>query len=125
MRYLVAYLFVLISTYAHAECASRVSTVTEGDTVVSTHSVVICQDGHSIKLNPRYKVGDSVLENELPKIPQEELDRQKAPAYFKHQGSKCRLFRERYMLQAKVTSSYGVLCQLDPNSDFWQIVDKW
>jgi len=125
MKWLIVFGSCLLSTQTLAECASRVSTYTEGDKIVSTNSVVICLDGAKLKLKPRPQVGDSVLENELPRIPQEELDKQKAPLFFTHKGSKCRLFRERYMHNAKLTSAYGVLCQLDPNSDFWQVIDKW
>ena len=124
MRYFIPILF-LFTVQAHAECASRLSTVVENEAVVSTHTVVVCVDGAKVKLNQKYKVGDSILENEVPRIPKEELDKQKVPEFFKHKGSKCRLFRERYMLEAKMTSSYGVLCQLDPNNELWNIVDKW
>ena len=125
MKYTLALALILATGSAYAGCASRVSTNVEGDQVVSTNTVVVCQDGSKPVIKPRPQVGDSILENEVPRIPQEELDAQKAPLWFKHKGSKCRLFRERYMLNAKLVSAYGTLCQLDPNSDYWQVVDKW
>jgi hypothetical protein len=116
-------ILILVSLFASqiawAGCTSRIATAVEGDEVVSTNTVVICSDGEQPKLRPNVKIGDRVFENELPKLSNQKNE------YFTYYRSRCRLFREKYMLNEKFQLAYGVICQLDERSEFWQVVDKW
>jgi len=108
------------SQIAWAGCTSRMSTATEGDTVVSTNTVVVCSDGQAeIPIKKSVHIGDQVFENELEKVTDVK------PAYFTYKYSKCRLFRERVMIRNRLEVLHGVICKIDKDSEFWQVVDKW
>lgn len=62
------------------------------------------------------RVGDIVFENEL-------LSVERQQGYFKHNNSKCRLFRERYVQKGTLRVVHGVICQVNQND--WIVVDKW
>jgi len=110
---------LLASQYSWAGCTSRIATAVEGEEVVSTNTVVVCSDGEQPKLRTSVKIGERVFENELPKLKNQKNE------YFNYHRTKCRLFREKYMLNDKFQLSYGVICHLDEQSEFWQVVDKW
>lgn len=110
---------LVVSQTAWAGCSSRIATAVEGNEVVSTNTVVVCSDGEQPKIRPNVKIGDRVFENELPKLSNQKNE------YFNYHRTKCRLFREKYMLNEKFQLAYGVICHLDERSEFWQVVDKW
>lgn len=119
LKYLI-FLALLPGQMALAECRSKMATTTEGDTVVSTNSVVICADGPVVPEIPKsIKIGDVVLENELAKVPEVKVQ------YFTYKHAKCRLFREVYMWNNKLRNAHGVICQTNSTDNVWQVVDKW
>jgi len=119
MKYLLL-IGLLISNVAAAECVSKMATTTQNDEVISTSTVVVCADGKvPPKIEKRIQIGDTVLEEELPKVPEIK------PAYFQYNHSKCRLFREKYVYQNKLRVNHGVVCQTDEKENVWQVVDKW
>ena len=110
----------VVSSSAWAGCASKTATSVEGDVVVSTNTVVVCANGQAdLPVKRVVKIGDEVFENELLKVPKQ------SQVYFEHRNMRCRMFEERYILNDKLRVSNGVICHLDENSEFWQVIDKW
>lgn len=78
-------------------------------------SITTCKEGGTVDLKP-VKIGEVVLETELGVV-------ERASNYFRHNNSKCRLFRERYGKDGKLRVAHGVICQMDNQG--WIVVDKW
>jgi hypothetical protein len=110
---------VASSNVLATECVSKVATSVEGDVVVSTNTIVVCATGSAQLPKPKkiVKIGDQVFENELLKLGDTN--------FFKHKGMECRMFRELYMLDTKLREAQGVICHIEEQSEFWQVVDKW
>jgi len=86
---------------------------------VTGESVTVCgdQETPTLKINYRpVKIGDLVLENELPRVPD-------YPNVFEWNKTQCRLFRERYTLRGKFRVTQGAICKTDQQE--WTVVDKW
>lgn len=103
----------------NGECQSRVSVTVEGEAQVSSNTLTVCGQRSLLEEQPKLKIGENVFETDVQKVPEINL------TYFKHRHSKCRLFRERYMLNNVLQVNHGVICQTDPNMDTWSVVDKW
>lgn len=101
------------------ECQSRVSVTVEGESEVSANTLTVCGQRSLLEEQPKLKIGENVFETDVQQVPEIK------PTYFKHRHSKCRLFRERYMLNNVLQVNHGVICQTDPNMDTWSVVDKW
>jgi hypothetical protein len=80
-----------------------------------TESVTVCAEGSGKP--KKVSIGDSILENEV--------GRSKVDKYFKHKGTKCRMFEERYAQDRHLRVYYGVICQTDDSGTNWIVVDKW
>jgi hypothetical protein len=101
------------------DCQSRMSVSLAKDEVVSSNALTVCGRSADLELEPKVKIGETVFEDDL------QIVSEIKPTYFKHRHSKCRLFRERYMYQNVLQVNHGVVCQIDPDMDTWQVVDKW
>lgn len=101
------------------ECQSRMSVTIDGEETVSSNTLTVCGKTNPLEEQPKVKIGETIFEMDLPQVPEIQ------PVYFKHRHSKCRLFRERYMLNNVLEVNHGVVCQTDPNMDTWSVVDKW
>ena len=101
------------------ECQSRISVTVDGENEVSSNTLTVCGQRNPLEEQPKVKIGETVFETDLETVPEIK------PTYFKHRHSKCRLFRERYMLYNVLQVNHGVTCQTDPNLDSWSVVDKW
>jgi hypothetical protein len=101
------------------DCQSRQSIALAKDEVVSSNTLTVCGRKADMELEPKVKIGETVFEDDLQTVPEIK------PIYFKHRHSKCRLFRERYMFQNVLQVNHGVVCQIDPDMDTWQVIDKW
>jgi hypothetical protein len=113
-------ILALASSNVWAGCASKTATSVEGDVVVSTNTVIVCANGQAdIPVKRIVQIGDEVFENELLKVSKQ------SRVYFEYKNMRCRMFEERYVLNEKLRISNGVICHLDENSEFWQVVDKW
>jgi hypothetical protein len=103
----------------NGDCQSRMSIALEGEETVSSNALTVCGKTNPLEEEPKVKIGETVFETDLHQVPEIQ------PIYFKHRHSKCRLFRERYMLNNVLQVNHGVVCQTDPNMDTWSVVDKW
>ena len=101
------------------DCQSRMSITLEGEETVSSNALTVCGKANPLEEEPKVKIGEIVFETDLQQVSEIQ------PIYFKHRHSKCRLFRERYMLNNVLEVNHGVVCQTDPNMDTWSVVDKW
>lgn len=80
-----------------------------GDFRTEVHTV--CKEGH-VPTKVKWAVGNTAMENEFSFDP-------KKPKYFKHDGTKCRFFQERF----EGRTSKGVICKND--DELWTVMDKW
>jgi len=103
----------------NGECQSRVSVTVENENEVSANTLTVCGQRSLLEEQPKLAIGENVFETDVQKVSEIK------PTYFKHRHSKCRLFRERYMLNNVLQVNHGVICQTDPNMDTWSVVDKW
>lgn len=76
-------------------------------------SIIVCKEG-KVRRGP-VKIGDEVLETELPRVPEKNQ-------YFKYNNATCRLFREKYN-NGVLRINHGVICKAD--NELWTVVDKW
>lgn len=111
--------FALISSSAFAECITRSSAITDGGTVTSARHIEVCRDQGMPDLSEKTKIGDTVFEDDLEKVPEVK------PAYFIYKKTKCRLYRERYYLNGKLRLVHGTICQVNPRDTLWTVVDRW
>ena len=79
-----------------------------------TETITTCGEGR-MDLSKPVKIGAKIMEDEVGVVPGQN--------YFKHNHSKCRLFRERYVARNVLRVTHGVICQLDNHE--WIVVDKW
>lgn len=102
------------------ECQSRMSvTLDKDEEQVSANTLTVCGQRNPLEEQPKVRIGETVFETDLETVPEIK------PIYFKHRHSKCRLFRERYMMYNVLQVNHGVTCQTDPTLDSWSVVDKW
>jgi hypothetical protein len=80
-----------------------------------TQNITVCRDGKTPKRGP-VKVGAEVVETELARVPEKNY-------YFKHNGTVCRMFREKYNTNGVLRINNGIMCQAD--NQLWTVVDKW
>jgi len=102
-----------------AVVASREQLLSKLGGKVTGESITVCGDAEvpTLKMNYRpVKIGDLVLENELPRVPE-------YPNMFIWNKSQCRLFRERYTMAGKFRVTQGTMCKTDQQQ--WAVVDKW
>jgi hypothetical protein len=106
--------------YSHKDCTEAIERG-KNELLVSlagkyrTEVVTTCKEGQELVDKP-VRIGEIVLENEL-------LRAERQSGYFKHNNSKCRLFRERYVQKQQLRVTHGVICQINDND--WVVVDKW
>lgn len=114
MKYLIIALLFFCNISFADECKTTTVTVEHTDGKVETESATVCKDGQTVA--PKVKIGDVILESELPKA--------KVRKYFNYKNSRCRMFAEHVAENKQLKEYYGVICQLD-DSENWIVVDKW
>lgn len=82
-----------------------------------TEAINSCAEGRLDEFKP-VKIGQSILENDVLPVPG-------ITKYWNYNNTKCRLFRERYGKNGKLTVNHGVICQTDSIKQNWIVVDKW
>ena len=122
-KYLILVLSVLASS-VYAECITRSSAITTGDSVSSARHIEVCRDEGMPSLEEKTKIGDTVFEDDLEKATDEKGQTIK-PEYFTYKFSKCRLFRERYTQNGKFRLVHGTICQINKRDTLWTVVDRW
>ena len=108
-------LSIFLSQMAFANNCKVTTIVTENNGRVDSETATICKEG--VTVEPRVKIGDVILENEVGKS--------KIEKYFTYKGSQCRMFTEHAVKDKKLKMYNGVICQLDHSDTNWIVVDKW
>ena len=114
MKKIIFVLFFPSLVFANNCRVSSASIESEG--TFKTETITVCKEGEIV--NPKIKIGDTILETEVGKS-------NVNVGYFKHNNAKCRLFTERLTEKGKLRVNHGVICQIDNSPTNWIVVDKW
>jgi hypothetical protein len=81
-----------------------------------TEAVTVCKEGQG-EIVDKVKKGDVILENEVGDSP--------IKKYFSHNGAKCRMFQEHGVVNGKMRTYNGVICQIDKSETNWLVIEKF
>jgi hypothetical protein len=109
-------IMLFLSFNALADNCKVVTVTTENNGKVENQTSTVCKEG--VTVEPKIKIGDVILENEVAKNPQ-------VSNYFKYRNSQCRMFIEHTAYNKQMRIYHGVICQLDGSDTNWLVVDKW